>query len=189
MGAKMRTKTQRKLTLKHFNPYSLWAEDKNSSSKFYNGASQYIVDTSTGDKYLNEDRGVIWFKCALLTLGTPFVHTIAAVVLTVINLVKLLSFYHFWKELENNEYGTKDYNFQRRCLDAGTDLLRIILAPISVILLELAAVWGMIAPRDGRKLYASTEQLTYGHFVIAPCFQPEPKEHLFGGDIYAANAF
>jgi hypothetical protein len=95
---------------------------------------------------------------------------------------------HFWKDLETNDNKT-NYNLTTRLLDAGRDLFHLFFAPIGAALLELSAVIGLIAPRDGRKLYASTERFTYGHFVLAPCFQPEPTEHLFGGDINKANAF
>jgi hypothetical protein len=85
----------KKVTWNHFRPYSIWTEEENGS-KYYNGRSQYIVDTSTGDKYFNEDREIIWCKCILLTLGTPMVHAVAAIVTIVANLARLLTFYHFW---------------------------------------------------------------------------------------------
>jgi hypothetical protein len=40
----------------------------------------------------------------------------------------------------------------------------------------------VFAPYDDRKLYASIERAQYGHFILAPCFQPDPKSHAFGGD-------
>ncbi len=178
-----------KLSYEHFHPYSLWAVDK-SGPAFYNGKKRFIVDSRTGDKYLNEDLPVIWLKCFLLSVGTPIVHAVAAVVKIVFNLLKLISLYDFWKKIDDsNKENKANYNFTKRSLDAGSNILNIVFAPIAVILLEFAALYGMITPRDGRKLYASLERLTYGHFVLAPCFQPEPEEHLLGGDINQQNAF
>ena len=173
------------ITLKHFIPYSIWAEEKDGS-KYSDGTAQNIIDTHTGDKYFNEDRGVIWFKCALLTIGTPVVHLVAAVATIAANLLRLLSFYHFWKSVDA-ENG--HYNFTSRLLDAGGNLAHMVFAPLAIALLELAAIIGLLAPRDGRKLYASTERLAYGHFVLAPCFQPEATEHFFGGDVNQRNAY
>lgn len=81
------------------------------------------------------------------------------------------------------------YNFTARLLDAGTDLLRIVAVPISLVGLELAALYGILSPYDGRKLYASIERLTYEKYILAPCFQPDPQSHLFGGDRNKQNAF
>ncbi|QLH34795.1 MAG: hypothetical protein HWD61_00545 [Parachlamydiaceae bacterium] len=47
----------------------------------------------------------------------------------------------------------------------------------------MSAFYGIIRPYDGRKLHANLETAFYGRPILAPCFQPNPKEHLFGGDI------
>lgn len=179
----------KKFSWEHFHPYSLWTEDTGRPT-FYNGKKRFIVDSRTQDKYLNEDLWVIRFKCFLLTFGTPMVHTIAAIVKIVFNVLKLISLYDFLKSIDDShKENTSTYHFSTRLFDAGTNLQQIVFAPIAVILLEVAALYGMIMPRDGRKLYANLERLTYGHFVLAPCFQPEPEKHLFSGDLNQQNAF
>lgn len=179
----------KKLSLKHFHPYSIWATDQ-TGPYFYNGKKKFIVDSSTGDKYLNENSPVIWFKCFLLAVGTPIVHAMAAIVKVIFNLLKLISFYDFWKTIEDdNKENKSDYNLAKRTLDAGSNVINILFAPIAVLLLECSALYGLIMPRDGRKLYASFERFTYGHFVLAPCFQPEPEKHLLGGDLNQQNVF
>ena len=178
-----------KLSYNHFHPYSLWTVDKTGPA-FYNGKKQFIIDSRTGDRYLNEDLPVIWFKCFLLSVGTPIIHTMAAIVKVVFNLLKLISFYDFWKTIDDSSKENKaNYNLTKRSFDAGSNVLNIVFAPIAVLLLEFAALYGMIMPRGGRKLYASLERFTYGTFVLAPCFQPEPEEHLLGGDVRQQNAF
>lgn len=67
--------------------------------------------------------------------------------------------------------------------------MRILVTPLSIIGLELAAIYGLFRPYDGRKLYASLEREIYGDFVLAPCFQPDPQYHALGGDINQKNAF
>lgn len=171
---------------KHFHPYSIWTVDENSP-RFYNGKKAFIIDSYTGDKYFNEDLSVIRRKCFLLALGTPIVHTMGAIVNIVYNLLKLISLYDFWKPLDDENQ--ENYDLTMRLLDAGVNVFNIVFAPIAVLLLEFSALYGMIMPYDGRKLYASLERFTYGDFVLAPCFQPEPKEHLLGGDIRQQNAF
>lgn len=63
------------------------------------------------------------------------------------------------------------------------DALRIIASPIAIAGLELAAIYGIIRPYDGRKLYASIERAEYRNFILVPCFQPDPTSHALGGDI------
>ena len=125
-------------------------------------------------------------KSALLTLGTPLVHAIASIINVAIRVFKLITFSHFRAE-RNEDKG--HYNFRARLADAGIDLCRVIATPLSFVCLELAALYGLIRPYDGRKLYASIERATYGSFILAPCFQPRPQFHAFGGDINSRDAF
>jgi len=83
----------------------------------------------------------------------------------------------------------KPYSFNASLKEAGKDLLRIFTTPIAYVGLELAAIYGRFRPYDGRKLYATIERAQYGHFILAPCFQPQATRHLFGGDINNKNAF
>lgn len=75
---------------------------------------------------------------------------------------------HFWIKRE----GEEKYNFKARLIEAGKDLLRIVASPIAIIGLELAAIYGLMRPYDGRKLYATFERAIYGNALIPPCFQP-----------------
>lgn len=174
----------------HFHLYSLFKEDTNKNFPvFSNAKKRYIVDSRTGDKYLNEDLSVIRFKCALLTLGTPIVHTLAAIAHMVYNLVKLLSFYHFWKTLNDVKENQSGDSLEKRSLDVKSDVFHILFAPINILLLEFSALYGVLMPHNGRKLYANLEAFAYGDFVLAPCFQPEPETHLLGGDMDMQNAW
>ena len=172
------------VNLRDFQPINSWKPDLNGP-KYYDGTAQHLIDQTTGRKYLNESKGVVGFKCFLLTLGTPIVHTIASVVNVAYRILKLVTLSHFWMTKE----GEKSYNFKSRLKDASTDLIRIVTQPIALVGLELAAIYGLFRPYDGRKLYASIERAQYGNFILAPCFQPNAEEHLLGGDINERNAF
>lgn len=190
----MTTSPNYSIQLADFKPVNEWAiwqdgpqwkdgEDRTT------GDPRYITDTITGKNYLNESKALIRFKCFLLTPVTPFVHVIASLCNVVYRILKLVTFYHFLI----NKKGETEYNFKARLADAGKDLLRIITTPFSILALELAAIYGIFNPYDGRKLYASVERVTYGaliakgHFVLAPCFQPNPYRHLLGADINVKN--
>lgn len=173
--------------LRDFQPVNKWTPDRHGPR--YQGCGgckgepQFLKDESTGRRYLNESKGIVGFKCFLLTLGTPLIHPVAGLVNIAYRVIKLVSFCHFWCP------GGENYNFKGRFLRASQDLFRIIATPLAVVGLELAAIYGLIRPYDGRKLYASIERATYGNFILAPCFQPEPSEHLFGGDLKHRDAF
>ena len=150
------------------------------------GVPRFIVDGATNKKYLNEDLKIIRIKCFLLTLGTPVVHSIAALYAIASKTLKIATFYHFRKARATEPQRPK---ISTALKATGIDLLKIVAAPLAWVGLELAAVYGIFRPLDGRKLYASIERAEYGSFVLAPCFQPEPTHHALGGDITQHNAF
>ncbi len=145
---------------------------------------KYLIDMTTGRRYWNESEECVRLKCFLLTLFTPIYHLIASVVDVFYRIVKLVSGSHFWMDKE----GEKSYSLKGRLKDAGQDFLRVLTAPFAFIGLELAAIYGIFNPYDGRKLYASIERAQYGTFILAPCFQPDPKYHALGGDPKQKNA-
>ena len=167
------------VTLRDFQPINTWSVNVNSP-KFRNTYEpSSLTDHSTGRGYLNEDKSVVRIKCALLTIGTPIVHTIAATVNIAIRLMRLITLSHF----------SNSKSFKASCMDASYDLAKILASPVAIVALEIAAIYGIFRPYDGRKLYATIERATYGSSILAPCFQPNANYHLFGGNINAQNAF
>lgn len=172
------------VTFKDFQPINRWKVDSEGPQWSYGVKEpQFIIDQTTGRRYFNESKGVVGFKCFLVTLGTPFVHLPAAVINLAYRVAKVVSGSHFWMPTSSTS------TFKARLAEAGKDLLRIVATPIAVVGMELAAIYGMIRPYDGRKLYASIERAQYGNFILAPCFQPDPTQHALGGDINKKNAF
>lgn len=177
------------VTLRDFQPVNNWKTDldgeKYSCCQDHNRHAKFLIDQTTNRRYFNESKRVVGFKCFLLMLGTPFVHPIASIINVAYRILKLVSLSHFWIEKD----GETKYSFKERLADAGKDILRIVATPVSIVGLELAALYGWFRPYDGRKLYASIERATYGNFILAPCFQPDPKYHALGGDINQKDAF
>lgn len=172
------------ITLKDFQPINRWKLDSEGPQWGYGVQEpQYIIDQSTGRRYFNESKGIVGYKCFLLTLGTPFVHLPAAFINLAYRIAKVVSGSHFWAAASHTT------TFKARLTEAGKDLLRIVAAPLALVGLELAAIYGMGRPYDGRKLYATIERAQYGNFILAPCFQPDPTQHALGGDVNKKNAF
>ncbi|MBY0529701.1 MAG: hypothetical protein K2P51_05875 [Rhabdochlamydiaceae bacterium] len=172
------------VTLGDFQPINTWKPNL-VGPKWGDRDPKYLIDMTTGRRYWNESEGCVGFKCFLLTVGTPIVHSVASLVSVAHKVIRLVAFFHFWKDVK----GEKKYPFEERLNDVGMDLLRVVTTPIVFVGLELAAIYGIFAPYNGRKLYASIERAQYGGFILAPCFQPDPKYHALGGNPEKRNAF
>ncbi len=173
------------LKIADFYPFNKWAEDKSSPpwEDSDGDLRERLTDESTGRSYWNQEKGHVRIKCGLLTVGTPLFHLAAAIGNIAYRICKLLTFYHFWPETD------EPYSLSSRLVDAGADVLRILLSPLAIPFLELAALYGLMRPYDGRKLYASIERGIYGRSIAAPCFQPDPTHHLFGGDPASSKSY
>jgi hypothetical protein len=145
-----------------------WLPNESDEAE-YDGKPKYLIDSSTGRSYLNESRNFVRFKCFGLALATPFVHAVAAVCNIAYRALILISFYPFWKDTKQS--------LGSRMTDAGKELLRGALTPIAYVGLELAAIYGILNPYDGRKIYSTLERETYqGHFTFAKCFKSKTAE-------------
>lgn len=186
------------LTFNHFFPLSTIEEDLNSANK-YNYASQKrdgkkvnVIDSSTGDKYVNDERNTIRLKCTMLLFSVPIMHGFIALLDIVIRLMKCLSFYHFWK-IKKGRVSTISIpqpSLSVRAYSFVLDLVHIILAPICLICMELSALYGLFLPNNGRKLYNNFERLQYGEAILANCFQPincRESINIFGGEVDKIN--
>lgn len=175
-----------RINLQDFNPINNWILENQGSSWVNDDTFMptYIIDQSTGRKYWNESPNIIRFKCALLAVGSPIVQPLALLVAGVgLNALKILSLSHFWAPDDINSSLTE----RIRC--AFLDLVKIASSPLVLIALEISAFYGIFNPYDGRKLYASIERAYYNGAFLAPCFQPDPTRHAFGGDPKKRNAF
>lgn len=129
-----------------------------------------LKDAATGDEYLFESKWLVRYKCYLLTFASPVVQLAGGVASMAWSVVKIGTGMPFWSSGEG-VHGMK------------MEALRLVSAPLVYLGLELAALYGLFRPYDGRKFYASLERFLYGGAFLAPCFQPDPTHHLFGSDI------
>jgi len=181
------------LSLKDFYPINDWKfnADADCIYKYYYRSEEdvlndvktpkYLIDQTTGRSYFNETENIVRLKCLGACVATPFVHVAASVANIAYRIAKLVTFSHF--------IGKRDAWAPSNFKAAGIDCLRVIFQPVGFAGLELSAIYGVLKPYDGRKLYASFERALYGRHILAPCFQPDPTCHLFGGDINKRNAW
>ncbi|MEX1012244.1 MAG: hypothetical protein WD595_01020 [Waddliaceae bacterium] len=146
------------LTLGDFQPFNNWELVQNK------GKTPYLLDATTGKKYLYEDKVTIGLQCLILTIGTPSLQLTASIVNIAYRILKLVTLSHFWIHKPEE----KSYSIKGRVKDAGLDLLRVVTQPIAVVGLQLSAIYGLFRPYDGRKLYSSIELAQYGNTLFSP---------------------
>ncbi len=134
---------------------------------YEDGTPLYLVDSKTDGIYWNETKAVVRLKCLGLFIGVPILHSLS---ILYFSACAIQSFF----------------------VHPSTEKLQeiakfIFLGPVAIVALEVAALYGLFRPYDGRKIYASIEKLLYGHGMWAPCFQENPAGHLLGGDITKRN--
>ncbi len=168
-----------------FCPYNRWSEVEVHSydgqdvvsagniEKITNVSKQYLMDETTGRAYLLEDPGKVRAKCAALVVFSPVIYLISSIINVAHRALKLITLDHF--QIRSQKEAMEPYDFKARLSEAAVDVLRISTAHISFIGLELAAIYGVFNPYDGRKLYASIERATYGCVVLPWCFQPSSR--------------
>lgn len=160
-------------TWKKFHPWNHWELDHAGPKWEDNGEPMFLIDRTTGERYLNESRFTVWIKCILLIIGTPVIHTLLAVCKFVVHFLTGLCLLMKLSPIE-----------------AGKEFWKaFVITPFAVIALLLSAIYGLLNPYDARKLYASFEGLAYGRYILAPCFESEPTSHFFGGNMNDRNAY
>lgn len=168
-------------SLIHFKPINQWSLEEYD-----------IVDKSTGDKYCHDSKRTVRLKCAALFAASWIVQPIG-LSLNLLNKVgKIVSFAYLWYPSQEK------YSFKARVGELGKDLFVVASTPLILVGMLFSSLYGAtLSPYDGRKLYGSFERLAYSggyqifgmgyggkdlhNFLLAPCFQPEPKAHLGGG--------
>ena len=194
--------------LAKFRPLNKWkVDDKGPKWKDRPEVPLYIVDCTTGDRYLNQPKRVIRLKLLALLVATPVVHGINASIEIINRLYRLLTFKVF-----------RHWFTRGRCLSWKLsyylkDILNLLVGRDlwALIALELATIFGLVRPLDGRKLYATIELVQscyYNHedsyeickqllkinngdcrALLAPCFQQSPRAHFFRQAIEYSRAW
>lgn len=162
-----------KITWQDFNPITKWVVSQEYATNPFNmEQEQLLKDVATGKFYLNQEVGVLRYKCCCLVVMTPIVKTLDSIGSIAYRIRRLVLCTHFRLEEKEREYSIID-----GFTDAAIDILKIIATPLFLIAMEFAAIYGILSPRNGAKLYATLERVTYGYanYNLAPCFQPIPQ--------------
>lgn len=155
------------VVLNDFHPWTEWTEVGGHNFRNSN-IPQLIQNGRTEKLYFNDDRWTIRGKGALLIVGVPIIHSVLLVQNIAERVVRIVTFSHFWRDVpEENGH----YSLCGRVCALSADVLRIALAPIALVGMELAAIYMVFNPLDGKKIYAAIEQLEYGSWNL-PCMHP-----------------
>lgn len=159
-----------------------------------------IIEKCSGEVYCKDSKDIVIQKCAALFLATFLAQTVGLSLNLLNRIGKIVSFAHLWNPTK------EPYSFTARLGDWGKDLFRIVSTPLIFVGMLFSTVYGMmVSPYDGRKLYGTLERLAYSGgyqflsisagvkdhqlYLLAPCFQPEPRTHLGGGVMGQANVW
>ncbi len=169
--------------LNHFKPTLLWPRNYSTQK-----SGRSILDETSKHYYLNDSRFVIRFKLFLLaTFCVPIIHVSFAAIQIIASMFKML--------LNLSKILTDRENSSLHAYNALKDLIKIILAPLLVIALEISAIIGLIFPLNARKIFGSIERFMVNEFeahscynktiiqeeilenkgLSAPCFQPKTR--------------
>lgn len=154
----------------HLCPVNDWTVDR--GGKRYRRASsyKYVIDGSTGERYLDESSKHTHIKFALVTFGATFYHIVSLVVATAYRFFRVLFFHAFWKETDK-----KNDSFKARLIEWLSDGIRLFISPLGLPCLLITAIYGLVrGNQDARKLHAQMEIVFYGHPVAALCFHAQP---------------
>ena len=155
----------------HWCPYNHWEEDQTRVKFEGTDIPAFIIDKTTDEPYFNGEKSGIRLKCGAISLGM------------ITGVVPLFYFL--------NSIGYLIYHLCKdEPVEVCKDLVRIILLPVILSTLFIIALYGILSPHDGRKLYATVERVAFcGHHVLATCFQPYPIGHFFGSSVETQNGF
>ena len=159
-----------------------------------------IVDESTGDKYCDDSTSTVRLKCLTLFAASWIVQPIGLTLNILNRIAKIVTFAHLWNPSEEK------YSFKARLGEWGKDILLVVSTPLILVGLLFSALYGAtVSPYDGRKLFGTFERIAYSggyqffgigygeknphNYLLAPCFQPDPKAHLGGGNLGESNVW
>ena len=126
----------------------------------------YYKDHSTGNSYVAYEPSVMRLHSMYLVGATAAQHVgrIAN------NFFNMTTLYQFAREIQID-------SFQEGLATMGRDLIGIIATVVALPFLEIAALYGILSPCNGQKLYASIERLlckSYNLEMFHDDLQPHP---------------
>ncbi len=134
------------ISLGNFTPVNQWIPEDSATTWKDSDEKALLVDQTTGNRYLNISENTLRACSAIVVVVSPIIEAIAIVA----NVIDLASFTLYL--IKGPNANTADY-FIAKIVNVGIRLLKIASAPISLVALELAAIYGLFRPHDGRKMY------------------------------------
>jgi len=149
----------RAISWRHFQPINTWtpcAEQKGSSDP------TCIMDMSTREAYSYISKKELRKDFFSMIVKTPRDH----VSFVAQRVFRLITFYHYHSKIRTPPW-------RQRVRMAKDDVLDILKPPLSLIFFEIAAIYALISPNNGRKLFASIDRVFYSPPIISLC----PEKH------------
>ena len=115
---------------------------------------RYVIDMTTKELYLNLRERDIQDRFCFIAAFTPLVGIVVAVLHVALTLLKVITFFAF---LEHPSRPLAD-----RAKAWGMDVFRLLMTPISLIVAEALAIYGMTHPKEGMKAWTTFGQGALG---------------------------
>lgn len=131
---------------------------------------RWVIDETTQKRYPYYSENNVRIVAGCSTLVTPLLHVVGLVANVGLRIIRLLSFWHFWKNQ------TEQTPFKARLQEAGMDLLKIVAHPFAILALELVSFYGIFRPYDAMKLYCSIEEFQYDRYLLTSLLSMNPED-------------
>ena len=131
---------------------------------------RWLIDETTRQRYPYCSENDVRVAAGCSTLVTPLFHVVGLVASVGLRIIKLFSFWHFWKSQ------TEPLPFTARLQEAGMDLLKIVTHPFAILALESVSFYGIFRPYDAMKLYCSIEVFQYDRHLLTSLLSLNPEE-------------
>ena len=145
------------ISLGNFTPVNQWIPDDAATTWKDSDERALLIDQTTGNRYLNISEKTLLACSAIVVVVSPIIEAIGVVA----NVIDFASFTIYW--IKGEDANTENY-FIAKIINVGIRLLKIAAAPISFVALELAAIYGLFRPYDGRKMYEIITRVTTVNF-------------------------
>ena len=150
------------MTFQDFNPLTSWEKDIDlktlnktqtiSNKKHSNQDINQIKirDLQTGKTYPLIDNDKLRHNASnLLLIHTPIYQTLLAIFNIIARVYRILTLYYFRTENPSP------------LLETAKDLANILFTPVGLVAMEVTALFAMIVPKNGLKVYNSLSELTF----------------------------
>lgn len=142
-----------------YSPLGNWQKQKRESEFLWH-------DAYSQESYRGEPLYAIGCKCLALAIVAPVIYTSAAIVNVAFKIHKIILLAPFWMP------ETRSKPFSKKITLLLRDLGIVMMTPWIILAIEIAALYGILNPLDGRKLISNFQRLLFGKTLCTPCMNP-----------------